>query len=255
MKKTFFTLLIITLILLTGVDPVRGRGSLRALAASNGVDLIWEAETYTPVGYRGRSIPTPGSLVRIVAIPHILDSRGQSIKLSNLNFNWRKDGVEARSASGAGKNSFDYRALSQVGTENVIELTVVKPDRAVGASAITRIPVSAPKVVFYQVKDGVIDYHTALKGLAIATDQIKIIAEPFFFSKMDWLNRRLTFNWLANKERIAPATEDPRLLTIVTNPDRIGEALIGLKITNANQLGQTAERNLPIKFGVNSFEF
>lgn len=214
------------------------------LAQSSGVDLIWEAQTYVPPNYRGRTLPSPESLVRVVAITRI----------KNPIFYWRKDGLDVRSASGAGKNVLDYRAATN--GSNLIELTVTLPDGSIGATAAARIPVAAPKIVFYETKDGQIDYRRALKNLNIVTEQTKIIAEPFYFSLTDWLNRRLTFNWSANKQKIEPATEDPRFLTLITSADSgTGETMLNLKITNAEHPLQTAAAKLPVKFGSSRFEF
>ncbi|MBI4135953.1 MAG: hypothetical protein HY481_00145 [Candidatus Vogelbacteria bacterium] len=248
MKKLIVLLFILTLLLVYGVDPVRNRGSLRALAVSNGVDLIWEAQTYVPPGYQGRTLPSSESLVRVVAITSGLGNE------KNLNFHWRKDGLDVKSASGAGKNAFDYRAAPSSG--NLIEVTVTRPDGSIDASGAARIPVAAPKIVFYEVKDGQIDYRRALKNLNLVTDQTKIIAEPFYFSLTDWLNHRLNFNWSANQQKVEPATEDPRFLTLITSADSgTGETVLDLKITNADHPLQTATAKLPVSFGQSGFGF
>ena len=213
--------------------------------AQTSVDLIWEAKTYTPAFYRGRSLPTAESLVRVVAMTPI----------KNPIFHWRKDGLDIKSASGAGKNTFDYRAASTPGGANLIQVSVTGPDGSVAAAAAVRIPVVTPKITFYEVRDGQIDYRHALKNLNIATDQTKVIAEPFYFSLTDWLNRRLIFNWSANSQPIAPAAEDPRFLTLLTKADASGENLINLKITNAEHPLQTATAKLPVSFGRTGFEF
>lgn len=213
-------------------------------AQTSGIDLVWEAQTYVPPGYRGRTLPSPESLVRVVAITQI----------KNPIFYWRKDGLNIRSASGAGKNVLDYRAAAN--GSNLIELTVALPDGSIGAAGAARIPIAAPKIVFYEVKDGRTDYRQTLKNLNIVTEQTKIIAEPFYFSLADWLNKRLAFNWSANKQKIEPATEDPRFLTLVTSADSgAGETMLDLKIINAEHPLQTTSAKLPVKFGSAGFEF
>ncbi len=215
-------------------------------AQTSEVNLVWEAQTYAPPWYQGRTLPTAESLVRVVAMTQIKDPI----------FHWRKDGLDIRSASGPGKNAFDFRASQRPGSENLIEVSVTRPDRSLGATSATRVPVAAPKIVFYEVTDGQIDYRQALKNLNIITDQTKIIAEPFYFSLTDWFNRRLTFNWSANQQKIEPATEDPRYLTLVTSADSgAGETMLDLKITNAEHPLQTASAKLPVAFGQAGFGF
>src|SRR3989344_3756904 len=215
------------------------------------VDLIWEAQTYTPPWYQGRTLPTAESLVRVIALTTTTGRLGNE---KNLNFYWRKDDLDIRSASGAGENAFDYRAAPS--GSNLIEVTVTGTDGSVGATGAARIPIATPKIIFYEVKDDQIDYRRAIKNLNIITDQTKIIAEPFYFSMTDWLNRRLTFNWSADKQKIEPATEDPRFLTLITKADSdAGETMLDLKITNTDHPQQTASAKLPVAFGRSGFGF
>ena len=224
---------------------------LAPVLANAQVDLIWEAQTYTPPSYAGRSLATAGSLVKVVAHP----ASGRATE-GNLTFYWRKDGLDIKSANGVGHDTFSYRASDTVGSNNLIEVVAVKADGVTSGSASARIPVVAPKIIFYEIRDGQVDYRHALGQLNIKTDQTKIIAEPFYFSLPDWQNRRLTFNWSMNGEKIVPATEDPRFLTFLTGADSgVGERVINLKVANDNRQFQTASAKLPISFGLSSFSF
>ena len=232
-------ILVIFLILLAPALADAQTGSIPS------VDLVWEARTYTPPDYQGRCLVTPESLVRVVALT----------ETKNLTFYWRKDGTEIKSASGASRDVFTYRAGNTIGSSNLIEMVATQTDGAVAARAAARIPVGAPKIVFYEVKDGQINYRRALKNFNLMTDQAKIVAEPFYFSTPDWLNRRLSFNWMANGQKIAAATEDPRFLTLITKADTAGETMLDLKITNSEHLFQTAAVKLSVNFGQTSFGF
>lgn len=212
------------------------------------VDIVWEAQTYTPASYQGRSLASPGSLAKVVAIT----SPGGGA----LTYYWRKDGLDIKSASGAGRDTFTYRAGDAVGGINLIEVAAARADGTIIDTASARIPIVTPKIVFYEIKDGQIDYRRAVKNLNIAADQTKIIAEPFYFSTTDWLTRRLVFNWSMGEQKIVPATEDPRFLTFITGPDSgAGERTVDLKITNNSRQFQIATAKLPVKFGLSSFGF
>ena len=208
-------------------------------------DLVWEAQTYTPSDYQGRSVVTPESLVKVVALT----------PAKNLTFYWRKDGVEIKSAGGPGRDVFTYRADKIIGSSNLIELVATQTNGTIAARAAAKIPVGAPKIVFYEVKDGQIDHRRALKNFNLMTDQAKIAAEPFYFSTLDWLNRRLSFNWTANGQKITPATEDPRFLTLITKADTAGETVLDLKITDSEHPFQMAAAKLLVNFGQASFGF
>ncbi|MEK7584918.1 MAG: hypothetical protein AAB455_00125 [Patescibacteria group bacterium] len=225
------------------------------LAQTSEVALIWEAKTYAPVWYEGRTLPTPSSLVRVVAVPTIYNSSGVKLKVQDLDFNWRKDGVEIRSASGAGRDTFDYRAASRAGEVNLIEVNVARRDGVSVAAGEARVSVARPELRFYAIKDGVIDHTKSLARLQIVSDETKIIAEPLFFSIEDWLNRRLSFEWSIKGQKIVPATEDPRRLTVVATADQVGETALDLAVLNKNYPLQSATGKLPIGFGLNTFQF
>lgn len=59
---------------------------------ANDVDILWQAETYTPPFYQGYARPSFGSDLKLFAIPHIKDSLGNTIAKDKLIFNWQKDG-------------------------------------------------------------------------------------------------------------------------------------------------------------------
>ena len=228
---------------------------LLVMAQTSGVVLIWEAKTYAPVWYEGRTLPTPSSLVHVVAVPSVYSSTGAKIKTQDLNFNWKKDGVEVRSASGAGRDTFDYRAGGRAGEVNLIEVNVARKDGVSVAAGEARVSVASPELRFYGVKDGVVDHTKNLTKVQIVSDETKIIAEPIFFSLPDWLNRRLSFDWSIKGQKIVPATEDPRRLTIVATADQVGETALDLKVLNKNYPLQSATSKLPIGFGLNTFQF
>src|SRR3989344_4032347 len=70
------------------------------------VDLVWEANTYTPAGYEGRALPTTSTEVTVVALAH--QSNGQIV--TNYDFRWEKDDKQIISASGVGSNILRFRA-------------------------------------------------------------------------------------------------------------------------------------------------
>src|SRR3989344_1532512 len=116
--KTFLTLIFIvslSLGIITNAQTI----------PSNTVDLIWEGETYVPTLYAGRPLPTPGNLVRVVAIPNVVIS-GQRLRADQLIFTWVKDFNPIQSASGQGKDVLEYRADSG-GAPSIVSVEVSIP--------------------------------------------------------------------------------------------------------------------------------
>ncbi|MEK7552896.1 MAG: hypothetical protein AAB505_02195 [Patescibacteria group bacterium] len=234
------------LIILLGLGLLGSSITGQAQTAPNTgtVDLIWEAETYTPPFYRGRSLPTSGSLVRVIAIPHFYNANGQRIKDEQLFFRWNKDRADLSSASGAGKNVLTYRPSHAAGSANSIEVTVGRTATDAGVKARVAVLVVTPKIIFYSDE-------RVVKNLSLATDQAEIIAEPFYFSLAEQQNKTLKFNWQMNGRPTETARTDPRLMTLTTPADgATGQALVELKITNPLRPLQTATAKLPVSFGL-----
>ncbi|MES2623444.1 MAG: hypothetical protein V4576_03480 [Patescibacteria group bacterium] len=70
------------------------------------VVLIWEANTYTPPFYKGKSLYTAESALTLNAIN--LDSQNP-LTNSYANYTWKTDGKVFGSDSGVGKNTFVYQ--------------------------------------------------------------------------------------------------------------------------------------------------
>jgi hypothetical protein len=54
------------------------------------VDILWEAENYVPVSYKGKALPSQGSLIKVTAIPNFLKG-GVKMPSSELFYYWQID--------------------------------------------------------------------------------------------------------------------------------------------------------------------
>jgi len=244
MKQSNFLIIFLFASLVTGTAMAQTSGSR--------VDLLYEADTYTPPGYLGRSLPSLGSTVRVAAF-----TAGSE---QGLIFEWKKDGYNLPSVSGKGKNVLEFRAINPRSNGNVIELTVRKPDDSVYAKTSITIPLANPQIVFYPATsddNGLrqVDYRHPLSALEITADTI-VAAEPLFFPKEDWLSHNLRFNWLLGNELIPQDSDDPRFIALlVPNDGSRREGVLELEVKNSNQLSQSASSQLPIRVGSPDFFF
>jgi hypothetical protein len=208
-------------------------------------DLIWEgADTYTPPFYRGRSLPTSESFIRVVAIPQLLN--GTSVTdTKNYVFHWKRNDNVLESASGFAKNVLliqqDY--LNQ--TENV---DVVAEDNSTSATAegTETIPVFNPKIELY-TSDPLsgIDWDHALSNSYNVTSAEKtIIAIPYFFSPADPLSTSLGYTWTINGD----AVDTPAIKNVLTLKSGGTDGVSSLKLTieNTVKLFVEAEKDITI---------
>lgn len=206
------------------------------------VDLIWEADTYTPPFYKGHSLPSSESAVKIVALPNIIDRFGKRIDDKELIYDWSKDSRDLPSFSGVGKNILTVSSPKLFG-ESVITVTASAADGSVKAKKTISINVFNPTVIFYKNHSlGGVMYNAALSSNEQRGDgEISIKAEPYFISKGEG---GLKYIWTVNGRPAIPNSNDFSLITV--EPDKSGSVDIGLKINNPKNVLQTVSSNLRI---------
>ena len=68
------------------------------------VDLLWQANSYTPPFYKGKALYPPQGTITFVAVPEFVVN-GKSIDSHNLIYKWIKDTTVLGDQSGYGKSS------------------------------------------------------------------------------------------------------------------------------------------------------
>jgi len=69
------------------------------------VNIVWEADSYTPPFYKGKAMyPNQGD-IKIVALPNFIDKNGASLSPTKLAYTWKKDGTTLGSQSGYDKQA------------------------------------------------------------------------------------------------------------------------------------------------------
>lgn len=134
------------------------------------VDIVVEADTYTPLSYQGRAEPTPGSQIRLIAIP--LDAPS-----GNLTYSWRIGGriIPLTENVATVTGSFDGSLP--------VQLSVLHDGR-LWAQTNQTINLSKPSVLLYE--------QNPLRGqsmIALANDytligdEAEVVAVPYFTNR------------------------------------------------------------------------
>lgn len=221
---------------------------------ADSVDLLWQAETYTPPFYAGRALPSSHSLVRVVAIPNFV-SGGRRLAEADLVYDWQKDFLNIHSTSGRGKNIMTYRA-GQRGSSNTIRVEVSTPDRTRRAEAILVLPVKEPEIIFYGLREsGTVNYATALTSpLLLPGKEYTLLAAPYFFSLAELAAKQVPPIWSHGGGLINPSEANPWQLTLLT-PSNIsvdGSDTISLAARNNLYPLQQASGSLKVNYGASS---
>jgi hypothetical protein len=216
------------------------------------VTILWEANTYTPPFYRGKSLYTPGADVRIVAIADIKDPNGVAVPSSQLTFKWSIDGEPFADRSGLAHNTF-YLSGSQLQPEQVVSVDVLRPNGLLAARAELEIPKGSPMVRFYKSDPlrGML-YHQSYIGAVTLTDtETTLVAEPYFISGTVREPERVLYTWTLNEVVVEPAGSERSKITLRQTAGQTGSATLGLRIQNTDlrRLLQQAAGELRILFG------
>lgn len=215
------------------------------------VDLLWEAQTYTPSSYQGHSLPSSESTVRAIAIPYLADSL---VPTEGLFFTWSKDGVQDLPRSGQGKNVYSFTSAKKYGKTN-ISVSVSSGGRSTRVEKSMSIPVVEPRVVLYP-------YDTArgLRGeLAYGTQTsveggtVSMKAEPYYFSRGK--GGDVLFRWTSGGNTLTPTDPDKSIMTFGVLEGVKGNVDIRVTASHINNLLQEASKILRITFDQEPLRF
>lgn len=217
-----------------------------ATLVGSDIDLLWEAVSYSPSWYKGRTLAVAESSIKITAVPHLY-SGGKEISGSNLVYEWFVNYSKDESNSGAGKNSFAFNLSRR--KDYVVSARVSNFDKSVSLEKLITFPLNAakPKIVFYE--DDLLEgakYNKALKdGVSFGEEEIILRAEPFFFSS--GVSGGSSYKWMISGKAATPG-DFPNILPLRAGGGS-GSANISLKINNPAKVFQSVQKSLNINYG------
>lgn len=229
------------------VEVARPGGDLAQASlgvVSSDLALTWFAETYTPKWYRGKALPTPTSIVNIIAIPRIAFG-GNTIPSSALTYTWGLDDDDI-ALSGAGENVFRVK-LSEVPKQtHDIRLAVEDPDKRIKKEArLFMVPQDTAAGIYRSSPLGGVDPRSALASTPAAPrGTFDLIAEPFYFPVSS--KKSLAYNWNVNGLNSAGSPDNPDVLTLSTNENTGEQILISLSIDDGSPFVSAATRALSL---------
>lgn len=163
------------------------------------IALMWRADTYTPPGYQGKSLPAIGSTIHIVALPRL--SLGTSIlNPASLNYEWEVNGKAYKNFSGKGRDVLPLVIMSN--TQTILVRITDSLGRISGEQSIS-IMSRPPHVTFYELHDL---YGPRMNKSIVSIDpfpsgsQRKFIAFPYHASIHTLED--ILYTWKVNGNRI-----------------------------------------------------
>lgn len=214
------------------------------------VHLVFEADTYVPPFYRGKSRLSPGAAVRVFAFTDIRDARGVRIPDANLLFEWERGKVKFADRSGLGVSSFSFSGNQLASGEDITVNVLAKDGTRVGRGELF-IPATDPVIRFYERDPlrGIVYERALAPGTAFSGEEVTVVAEPYFFSGTSRSSSALSYEWKIDGEPVAQENTSG-ILTLRNERGDAGEALLSVSVQNKARarLLQAAEAQLPLLF-------
>jgi hypothetical protein len=204
------------------------------------VDLVWEAESYTPPFYKGKPLLTQYSEVRIVALPRL---NNDTFASKDLIYTWSKDGRVLGSLSGYGKNTL---RLDGITTAQTVRIAVSVSDRNNTMTAEDELVLNPgrPKLVTYAYSPA----HGTLYNMALTANQkmetkeVSFVAVPYFYTYQGGVLPFIEYSWTMNNKPMTGVFDN--ILTVRNDATSTGNTSISVtgftKIGNVSQEAKTS---------------
>lgn len=225
-----------------------GTVSKKITVAPADLDIIYEAETYTPPFFQGRAEFTNSSRVRLVAVPRFIDpDTGLEIPAADLVYTWRVDGSVDQSISGYGRYTADvFGELVSRGLEVEVEVeSITSPLRARASLLVLD---QQPDVAVYEDHPlyGVL-FERAVdskEAYPVSASEISLLAVPYSMDIYGLSDPRAKWSWLTGEGK------GPTAASVTFRPEEgaTGEARASIRVNHQN-FAQYGDRGVTLNFG------
>lgn len=212
------------------------------------LDLLWEADSYTPPFYKGKALPLPSSNIKIVALPSFF-SGGKQLDPKTFVYSWKNEGTDTRFVNDSGYGRSILRTTMPLLPRDMIVTANVS---SLGGSITTEKQVAVtpetPHILFYESNplEGVLYENTIAGGTTIGNEDFSIKAEPYYFSRSDRLAGKLTYGWSLNGKPITPDTNEG--VTFRRVGDGVGSFVATLDLRSLANIFEQASESLTLSF-------
>lgn len=210
------------------------------------LNLYWSANSYTPFGYKGRALPTNGSLVTVYAD---LKISGESPE--NLKYSWFLDGFFQESKSGYNQNSFNFYIRKISGDSHLVLLKVFNESRSFLVEKSIEVPITSPEVVIYQKQNPKINlaYSISDSNFKVLTEQENsFLAFPYFFNAEKISD--LEFTWSFANEDVKDSSLTANIFGMKITNKKVGgilEEILKVSAKNKKQTNQADGRTVKVE--------
>jgi len=196
------------------------------------LDILWEADTYTPPFYKGKALPASQSTIKAIAFPSFSEKNGP-ISESQIVYRWSRGIDIDEKNSGTGKNIYLFTGGYTYNRDS-IELTATSLDKSISAVKRRDVVISTPKILLYQNHPlGGILYEKSIgNSFQLKGGEFTLRTEPYFFSFITRNNNDAAFRWNINGESLEINPDNKSEFTLRSPETGSGSVKLGIEINN-----------------------
>lgn len=205
------------------------------------VSLIIDSDGMAPLFYKGRTLPSSGSIVQATAVPNL----GYSATPESYTYTWKLNDrvLGGGPATGAYKAIFDM----PISRDNYLQVDVSDAAGATVASKNILLPKAEPEVHFY--------VDNPLRGLSriavnqtlpLLGDEVSVRAEPYNLGRNIYTSNLLQ-EWQIDGRTIENPNSDKQIITL-QNGGGTGNFSILFHMRNLKRLQQGVKGSFNIQF-------
>lgn len=212
------------------------------------VDVLWQANTYTPPFYKGKALYTPEADLQFVAMPNIIDSAGQKIQPSKAVYDWEIGFNHIADKSGYGVNYFNYTG-SIISKPTKIRVTAYDPlnKESAGTGNLVVEPIQ-PTLLMYEVHP---TYGTMFNNAANGTynfgaQDIQLGVYPYFYSSNS--RKGVNYQWSINDNPLDTLPKNQDFLVLQKIKQDQGKSSITVSATMDDKALQLSNTSLDLLY-------
>ena len=201
--------------------------------------VLWESDSYAPPFYRGRTLPSMGTRVRLEAVAHFVRTNKTTVDAKDIIYTWLKNGLVMPEISGRGRSSASIPSPQLFATD-IIAVNAQSVDGVFSNEAIVRIPSVEPALTLYEDHPlyGITFGQALGNSTNIPESEMTFAAIPYFTQAASARDSRLLYVWGVNGKNIPTGKDSNRITLSGTKSGSVGE--IALSFTHSTNIFETA---------------
>jgi len=211
------------------------------------IDLIVEANTYTPPLYPGGTLPTHEAPIRVVAAPFF----GNGYEAEDLIYTWRINGTVKGSLSGAGKSILNTIA-APYSRRTEIRVDVESADGRIQGRKVVSLKTERPQVLLYAINP-LLGLSTAsiLANISeLSDEEVTINAEPFYVPGTYRESLPISYAWKLNGKTVESTNDDLGTITLRQAGNGRGKAQVSVSIEHPQEVTIQGGDSASFTFGI-----